>query len=205
MSVTGAAPHPSTPRGPLRRSCVRRGLALAAAAAAALTLTPSAAHASRDPGGGCPTGFSAVSLDTTFVGSAWGGAGGGRGGGTGPALRHHELVVLGCIQHRGSSATMQLSWGAVGKLYTGIFIYQLYNCGTRKVEANKTLEYPTGGPSYGSGAATVPASAGARYALRIIGDGAYERPKEPLAGAIGYFRMRPPGGLPPFVGFSPCV
>jgi hypothetical protein len=137
-------------------------------------------------------------------GSHFGGA--TPGGKTGSGTAYGEIAADTCYTRSGNKATVSFSWGAIGKLYDGIFYYQLVNCTTGAVAASMsaTLQYPNGTSADGGSAkVTWALQAGVKYKPRATGEGEYDRASASSAaqGVIGYFAR---GDTPSFIGDGYC-
>ncbi len=181
--------------------------------AASGVLGASAAQATVDPSsGGCPNGYLATSANGTSVGvlvpTGSSGPQGGPGRSTSSAPRYNELVGTGCYQRSGSTATMRFSWSSVGEIYSGTFVYQMYDCTVPGVtrERTRNIGYPTGTKATaGSEQAAVALDPSHRYRMRIEGEGAYRRAVDGQGGVIGYRDPHPPRGVPAWFAETTCA
>jgi hypothetical protein len=126
--------------------------------------------------------------------------------GTGAGAAYGEIAADTCYTRSGNTATVSFSWGSIGKLYDGIFYYQLVNCTTGAVAASmsRTLQYPNGTSADGGSAkATWALQAGVKYKPRATGEGEYDRASaaSTAQGVIGYFAR---GDTPSFIGDGYC-
>jgi len=204
----------------------RTWLAAAAAApvvcaAVAVGAAPVAA-AGEDPGGvrSCPAGSLATSAIGTFVGAAVpagssgaaSGAGSaseavGRAGDSSAVPTFGELVGRACYQRHGDTATMQFRWSAVGRVQTGTFIYQLFDCNTGNTSKALTrrLAYETPTGTSGHGEATLKVNPAHKFRMRISGEGSYERASDGFTGLAGYWSLMPPEGSPKWQAETNCA
>ena len=195
-----------TRRGSARWPTVVGAVVLTAAAG---VLGAPAAQATVDPGsGGCPNGYLAASANGTSVGAPVPAGPGRSTTSTTSAPRYNELVGTGCYQRSGSTATMRFSWSSVGEIYSGTFVYQMYDCTVPGVTRERTryIGYPTGTTATaGSEQATVALDPSHQYRMRIEGDGSYRRAVEQFGGAIGYWSLHPPQGVPAWFAETTCA
>jgi hypothetical protein len=183
--------------------------ALAAAAAPGAAAAPT-----RDA---CPAGYLSTSANGTFVGApvpgrteegpTAGGMPGRPNDGSTTATRYDELVGTGCFQHSGGTASMRFSWSSVGRITSGTFVYQLFDCTTGGTSQALTrhLGYETGAGTSGSTEATLAVDPSHTYRMRITGEGSYERRSDGLSGVLGYWSFSPPGGNPAWTSSTACV
>ena len=72
----------------------------------------------------------------------------GQSGTTSEVPMFGELVGRACYQRNGGTATMRFRWSSVGRVQTGTFVYQLFDCTTGHTSAGLTrrlgYETPTG-------------------------------------------------------------
>jgi hypothetical protein len=191
-----------------RRTALGRRVALAVAAAALGTVVaPGTAHAAASgplPGPGCARGYAAVTANSTFTG----GAGGVRPGYTGDIQRWNEVVGVGCLYRWKGTAKYNYRWSSVGRLLTGLFSYDLFDCTTRSYpqQYRRSMQYPQGSRgTSGFVAAQASLDPAHRYALRINGWGSYVRPNQSMAASVGYLTPVKRGDIRPFSSMTACM
>jgi hypothetical protein len=212
-------------RGITRALGTSRGLARVLAATAvcgaAVVGAAPAAAAGEDPGGvsSCPKGSLATSAIGSYVGVAVpvgaegpSGAGSaaeavGQSGTTSEVPMFGELVGRACYQRNGGTATMRFRWSSVGRVQTGTFVYQLFDCTTGHTSAGLTrrLGYETPTGTSGHAEATVKVNPAHKYRMRISGGGSYERAPDGVYGLAGYWSSEPPQGSPKWQGETTCA
>ncbi|MDT7579718.1 MAG: hypothetical protein QOK35_982 [Pseudonocardiales bacterium] len=182
-------------------------VAVAAAPGAAAAPTPSA----------CPAGYLAASANGTFVGAPVPGRveegpkGGGMPGrpndGSTTATRFGELVGTGCFRHSGGTAGMRLHWSSIGRIASGMFVYQLFDCttGTTSQALTRHLGYEAGAGTSGGAEATLTVDPSHTYRMRITGEGSYERSSDGFSGVLGYWSVSPPDGNPAWTASTVCA
>ena len=195
---------------------MRRFLTTTAVAGMALVTTlfgaaPDAA-ARPDPGGvrSCPEGSLATSATETYAGAAVPGPPNGQNQGgrnTSDVKLNGELVGIGCMKRTGGTATMQFRWSSVGRIQSGTFVYQLFDCTTRHTSEALTrrLDYETGTRGTSDEAeATVKVNPSHKYRMRISGEGSYERgATDGFSGLVGYWSIAP-GASAKWLGETTC-
>ena len=127
-------------------------------------------------------------------------------GKTGDGSVYGEVAGTTCYKRSGNTGTVSFNWATIGRLYDGIFYYQLVNCKTGAVATSmsKTMKYPNGTTAHGGGAkATFKLQAGVTYRPRVFGEGSYDRITAAGTGqgVIGYFER---GAKPSFIGDGYC-
>jgi hypothetical protein len=128
------------------------------------------------------------------------------GGNKGSGIAHGEIAGTACYKRSGNTGTIFFSWAAIGRLYDGIFYYQLVNCRTGVVSTSmsRSMQYPNGTTAHSGGAkATFALQAGVRYRPRVTGLGTYDRRAAVGTGQglLGYFAR---GAKPYFIGDGYC-
>ena len=105
-----------------------------------------------------------------------------------------ELVGRACYQRNGGTATMRFRWSSVGRVQTGTFVYQLFDCTTGHTSAGLTrrLGYETPTGTSGRAEATVKVNPAHKYRMRISGGGSYERAPDGVYGLAGFLSSEPP-------------
>ncbi len=203
----------------VRWTARRVGAALAATAAcgAVGVAAAPAAVAAPDPGTGCPSGYVATAANGTYVGVAVpgrteeqpksGALPGRPNDGNTAEPRYGELSGTGCLRRDGGTATMRFSWSSIGPVLSGTFVYQLFDCTTGGTSdaLTRRLGYPTRAGTSGSAEATLAVDPSRTYRMRITGDGSYERRSDGFNGVVGYWSIRPPGGVPAWTAETPCA
>ena len=112
-----------------------------------------------------------------------------------------ELVGRACYQRNGGTATMRFRWSSVGRVQTGTFVYQLFDCTTGHTSAGLTrrLGYETPTGTSGHAEATVKVNPAHKYRMRISGGGRTSaRPTASRAGRLLEQRAAP--GQPEVAG-----
>jgi hypothetical protein len=187
--------------------------------AVAIGAAPEAA-AKQDPGGSasaCPSGYLEASATGTYVGVAVPKGGEGPSGAesgaeavgqatTSEVPKYGEVVGIGCYQRTGGTAVMRFRWSSVGRVQTGTFVYQLFDCTTGNTSAALTrrLDYETPTGTSGHGEATVKVNPSHTFRMRINGQGVYERPPEGIYGLVGYWSGYQPDADPKWVNETIC-
>lgn len=190
----------------MRRFLITTAVAGMAIASTLFGAAPEAA-ARPDPGGvrSCASGSLAVSATKTFAGAAAPGGSGpakspseaGRiqgGRNTGDVGLNGELVGRGCYKRSGGTATMQFRWSSIGRIQSGTFIYQLFDCKTGRTSKALTrrMDYETGTRGTSDEAeATLKVNPAHKYRMRISGGGSYERGSDGFSGVVGYWSIAP--------------
>jgi hypothetical protein len=102
---------------------------------------------------------------------------------------------------------MRFRWSSVGRVQTGTFVYQLFDCTTGDTSAGLTrrLGYETATGTSGHAEATVKVNPAHEYRMRISGGGSYERPADGVYGLAGYWSSEPPEGSPKWQGETTCA
>ena len=95
----------------------------------------------------------------------------GQSGTTSEVPMFGELVGRACYQRNGGTATMRFRWSSVGRVQTGTFVYQLFDCTTGHTSAGLTrrLGYETPTGTSGRAEATVKVNPAHKYRMRITG------------------------------------
>ena len=97
---------------------------------------------------------------------------------------------------------MQFRWSAVGRVQTGTFIYQLFDCDTGNTSKALTrrLAYETPTGTSGHGEATLKVNPAHKFRMRISGEGSYERASDGFTGLAGYWEPHAARGQPEVAG-----
>ena len=131
----------------------------------------------------------------------------GKSGTSSEAPMFGELVGRACYQRTGGTATMRFRWSSVGRVQTGTFVYQLFDCTTGHTSAGLTrrLGYETPTGTSGHAEAAVKVNPAHEYLMRISGGGVCERAADGVFGLVGYWSSLPPQGSPKWQGETTCV